>query len=234
MVKQVADMALPSLKIVITGEGRVAGGAKEILDAMGVKGVTPDEFINKNHDHAIYCQLGVLDYNQHKDGKQTEEAHFFKNPKEYQTAFTPFLDVSDIFVSCHFWDPRAPKLFTKEELRGNDCKLQVIADISCDIDGSVPTTLEASTIEEPFYGYNKKTGDKGAPFDEDSITIMAVDNLPCELPRDSSEGFGSDLVKDVLPHLLGDDTDGIIVNSSITKDGELTKKYSYLRDYASA
>jgi len=143
-------------------------------------------------------------------------------------------EVSDVFVSCHFWDPMAPKLFTKEEISGDEFKIRVIADISCDIDGSVPTTLEASTIEDPFYGYVRKTGEKGKAFDEGNITIMAVDNLPCELPRDSSEGFGNDLVKDVLPHLLGDDADGIIANSSITKDGALTEKFKYLSDYASS
>ena len=96
----------------------------------------------------------------------------------------------------------------------------------------MPTTLQASTIEDPFYGYNRETGEQGLSFDEGNITIMAVDNLPCELPRNSSKGFGDDLVKQVLPHLLGDDKDGIIANSSITKDGELTEKYSYLSDYA--
>ena len=234
MVKQAENIHLPNLKIVITGEGRVAGGAKETLDAMGVKQVAPDAYINENFDHAVYCQLGVLDYNRHKDGIAKDEAHFFEHPEEYKTGFTPYLSVSDIFVSCHFWDPMAPKLFTKEEVSGDKFKIQVIADISCDIGGSVPTTLEASTIDEPFYGFNRETGEKGAAFDEGNITIMAVDNLPCELPRDSSEGFGNDLVKDVLPHLLGDDADGIIANSSITKDGALTEQYTYLKDYASS
>ena len=230
MEKQVDGLELPAVKIVLTGEGRVAGGAVETLEAMGVKRVRPHEYLSQSYDHAVYCQLGVLDYNHHKDGISTEESHFFAHPEEYQTAFTPYLHASDIFVSCHFWDPRAPRLFTHEE--GKDCKLQVIADISCDIGGSIPTTLEASTIVDPFYGYNRETGEKGAPFDEDNITIMAVDNLPCELPRDSSKGFGNDLVRDVLPHLLGDDIEEIIANSSITRGGKLTKKYNYLSDYA--
>jgi len=234
MLKQAENIRLPNLKIVITGEGRVAGGAKETLEAMGVIQVTADSYVNESFDHAVYCQLGVLDYNHHKENRETDEAHFFGHPEQYKTGFTPYLSVSDVFVSCHFWDPMAPKLFTKEEISGDEFKIRVIADISCDIDGSVPTTLEASTIEDPFYGYVRKTGEKGKAFDEGNITIMAVDNLPCELPRDSSEGFGNDLVKDVLPHLLGDDADGIIANSSITKDGALTEKFKYLSDYASS
>ena len=229
---QLKGLALGSIKIAITGMGRVAGGAMETLDAMGVKKVEPNAYVNDTFDHPVYCQLGVVDYNAHKEGLQLPREHFFENPEEYNTAFHPYLMASDVFVSCHFWDPRAPRLFSKEEVREEGCKLQVIADISCDIGGSVPTTLQASTIENPFYGYNRGSGELGGAFEEGNITIMAVDNLPCELPRDSSRGFGNDLIKDVLPHLLGEDAEGIIANSSITRDGVLTEKFKYLSDYA--
>jgi len=197
-----------------------------------VKQVSPDAYINDNFDHAVYCQLGVLDYNHHKDGIATDEAHFLGHPEEYKTGFTPYLSVSDIFVSCHFWDPKAPKLFTKEEVSGGEFKIQVIADISCDIDGSVPTTLQASTIEEPFYGFNRTTGEKGAAFDEGNITIMAVDNLPCELPRDASKGFGREMLDHVIPLLIEGDKDGVLDGARETGlDGELCEQYRYLEEY---
>jgi len=140
--------------------------------------------------------------------------------------------VSDIFVSCHFWDPVAPKLFAAEDARSPFFKIEVIADISCDIGGSVPTTLDASTIADPFYGYNKETGEKGEAFDDGNITITAIDNLPCEMPRDSSAGFADDLSNNVLPHLFGDDSDNIIGRASITKGGKLTEQFKYLSEYA--
>ena len=230
---QLAAVHLPPVKIVLTGEGRVAGGAKETLAALNVEYVGTEEFLHQEFDHAVYTQLGVLDYNTRSDGKENSEEDFFKNGDEYETAFIPYTKVSDIFVSCHFWDPVAPKLFTAEDTKSPFFKIEVIADISCDIGGSIPTTLDASTIADPFYGYNKETGERGEAFDDGNITITAIDNLPCEMPRDSSEGFADDLSNNVLPHLFGDDSDNIIGRASITKGGELTKQYKYLSEYAS-
>ena len=229
---QLKELSLPHIKIVLTGEGRVGGGAKETLDVLGVEQVGPMEFLSQDYDHAVYTQLGVLDYNKRIDGMQKDEQDFFKNGGEYETAFIPFTKVSDVFISCHFWDPAAPKLFTPEDTQDPFFKIEVISDISCDIDGSVPTTLDASSIADPFFGYVKATGEKGEPFAEENITIMAVDNLPCELPRDSSEGFADDLSNDVIPFLLGADSNKVIERASITKDGELTKRFAYLADFA--
>ena len=224
-------LKLPPVKIVLTGEGRVAGGANETLETLGVEQVNPSEFLNETYDHAVYTQLGVLDYNKREDGKLLDEKDFFKNGGGYETAFIPFTRVSDIFISCHFWDPSAPKLFDHDDTRDPFFKIEVIADISCDIEGSIPTTLEASSIADPFYGYNKETGEKGDAFADENITIMAVDNLPCELPRDSSKGFSDDLVTNVLPSLFGKDSSSIIERASITKEGELTRNFRYLSDY---
>jgi hypothetical protein len=193
--------------------------------------VSKEDYLNDDFDHAVYCQLGVMDYNYANDGESHEEKHFFENPTEYRSAFLPYTSVSDIFIACHFWDPMAPRLFEKTDVANGDFKIEVIADISCDIDGSVPTTLEVSTIADPVYGYSRENGEKTAPYDESSITIMAVDNLPCELPRDSSEGYGNDLVKDVIPYLLGDDNEGVIERATIAKDGELGKDFKHLSDY---
>jgi hypothetical protein len=230
---QLVDLPLPPIKIILTGEGRVAGGATETLAALNVECVGTEEFLHEQFDHTVCTQLGVLDYNTRSDGKESSEEHFFKKASEYETAFVPYTKVGDIFVSCHFWDPTAPKLFCLEDVHNPFFKIEVISDISCDIDGSIPTTLEATTIADPFYGYNKASGSKGAAFDDENITITSIDNLPCELPRDSSEGFASDLCDHVLPRLLGKDPDDIIGRASITKDGKLTGEYSYLSEYAS-
>mgnify|MGYP001249284165 CR=1 FL=1 len=128
-----------------------------------------------------------------------------------------------------YWDPQAPRLFRKEDLNP-EFSVQVIADITCDIEGSIPTTVAPTTIEDPFYGYNRRSHQKDEPFQEDSITVMAVDNLPCELPKDASVDFGKDLIKHVIPYLLNDD--GRIENGTITtKTGVLNKPFSYLKDY---
>ena len=230
---QLNVLNLPPIKIVLTGEGRVGGGAKETLNALGIEEVGTEEFLNVAYDHPVYVQLGVLDYNKRINGPEKDEEHFFKNGGEYETAFIPYANVSDIFISCHFWDPVAPRLFTPEDILSPFFKIEVIADISCDIGGSVPTTLDASSIADPFLGYNKASGEKGDAFSEENITIMSIDNLPCELPRDSSEGFADDLANDVLPYVLGQDLDKRIERASITKDGKLTKAYQYLAEYAS-
>ena len=146
--------------------------------------------------------------------------------------FYPYTKVTDMLITCHYWHPQAPALFTKEDMRKPDFRVSVIADVTCDIDGSVPSTLRSSTIEEPFYGYNPVTEKLDEPFIKDTITVMAVDNLPCELPRDASEDFGKSLVERVFPALLGHkDPTGMIERATITKDGHLTSRFNYLADW---
>ena len=147
-------------------------------------------------------------------------------------SFVPYTKVTDLFISAHFWDPRSPKLFTKDDMKANDFHVSVIADITCDIDGSVPTTIRSSTITQPFYGYNILKDTEDLAFSKDTICIMAVDNLPCELSRDASDDFGKDLTERVLPHLIGADEFDIIGRASICIDGKLTKGFDYLSDYA--
>ena len=231
MEEQLREIDLANIKIVLTGEGRVAGGAKETLDVLNIRKVTPKEYLNGQFDEPVFCQLGVTEYNESLDGKSKDESDFFAHPENYKSAFLPYTKVSDMLLSCHFWDPKAPVLFTKEDMRDSDFKISVIADISCDINGSVPTTLRASTIDEPFYGYNTITGEVDAPYGKRTVTVMAVDNLPNELPRDASEGFGKELIEEVFPSLFGEDTEGIIERGTITRGGELTENFKYLANY---
>ncbi len=228
---EVDKIKLPPIKILITGGGRVSHGAMEILDHLKVKKVTHYEFLYKTYKEAVYCQLDPWNYVARKDDEVFDMKHFFKHPYEYKSTFYPYTKTTDILIACHYWDNRSPVFMTKEDMRANDFKLTVISDISCDIPGPIPSTLRSSTIDEPFYGYNLFTEKEGAPFHKDNITVMAIDNLPGEAPRNASIDFGKDLIKKVLPSLFGQDTDAIIERATIVKKGKITPLYGYLQNF---
>lgn len=219
------------LKIVITGGGRVAKGAEETLSAAGFRKVSPEEFLNQEYNEPIYTQLEPWDYVKRLDGQKFELLHFFNFPEAYQTIFFPYTRVADIYIPCHFWDPRSPLFMTKQDLKEKDFKIKVIADVSCDINGPVPSTIRSSSIADPVYGYNPLSESEGDPYTSGNITVMAVDNLPGELPRDASEDFGNNLIQEVIPYLLGAKQGRIIERASITKNGGLTNYFTYLEDY---
>ena len=222
---------LPSIKIVVTGGGRVAKGALEVLYGMNIKKITPEHFCSKEYSEPVFTQLNSRDYNKPKNGGEFSRTDFYNNGENYHSEFGKFAENADILISAGFWDPSAPKLFTIEEMNRKNFGIKVIADITCDIDGSVPTTIRSTTIQDPLFGYDKLSGKEVGAFDEGAITIMAVDNLPCELPRDASANFGKDLMGRVLPHLIGSDADKIIERATIAKGGKLMPDFEYLRDY---
>ncbi len=223
---------LPNIKIALTGGGRVANGVIETLSALRIRKVTSEEFLMGNFREPVYCQLNPRDYVEKIDDHNFDLHDFFKHPEHFQSTFKPYTKAADIFISAHYWDPKAPKMFELDDMKAQDFKISVIADITCDIDGSVPTTIRASSISNPFYGYNIKEDKEDLPFNKDTVCIMAVDNLPCELPRDASDDFGKDLMERVLPSIIGEDTDGIIERASLCKEGALTGPFEYLKDYA--
>ncbi len=223
---------LPNVKILVTGGGRVANGALEILGALKIRKVTAYEFLNCSFREPVYCQLHSKDYHRPKEGNAWNEAEFYQYPERYESAFNVFAAVCDLLITCHFWNPKAPRLFTEEDMKTDDFRISVIADVTCDINGSVPSTLRSSTIEEPFYGYNPQTKCEDEAFNKDTITVMAVDNLPCELPRDSSEDFGKALLERVFPKIFGFDKELVIQRATICKEGKLTPGYEYLKNYA--
>jgi hypothetical protein len=182
----------------------------------------------------VYVQLHSQDYYEAKDHSPFSAYDFHHHPGNYRCTFSDsnsFASVSDMLIHCTYWDPRADILFTKARMRDPDFRISVIADVTCDLDGSIPSTTKASTIDDKFYGYNPMTEEITGSFAKDSITVMAVDNLPCELPRDASDGFGKHLFERVLPALFGEDKDGLIERASIAKAGALTKRFEYLKDY---
>ncbi len=233
LFSEVQKISLPSLKIVVTGGGRVSHGVMEVLDRMKVKKVSVQEYLtNENVEEAVYVQLEPGDYNTKNGGSIFDLHDFFAHPEMYESTFKPYCSTTDLLVSAAYWDPKAPVLFTAEDMQGDDFRIKVIADITCDIEGSIPSTKKASTIDDPVYDYNPITGELEAPFSsEKNISVMAVDNLPCELPKDASVGFGEGIIEKVIPSLLGDDKDGVIARATIAKNGKLTERFSYLQDY---
>ncbi len=228
MEAQLVKVDMPNIKIALTGRGRVAGGAIEILEKLNIKKVSPQDFLNKEFDEPVYTQLSVTDYNKRKEGEGSM-SDFFKNPTMYEGNFGRFTKVADMYIACHYWDHHAPFILTKEALQASDNKLQVVADISCDIDAPVACTIRPSTIEDPIYGYDPKTGKEVDP--KEGITVMAVDNLPCELPRDASWDFGSEFIQKVLPAFQNNDLDGILQRATIAKNGSVTERFAYLREW---
>lgn len=221
-------------KIVITGGGRVAMGAMETMRQLNIREVNHEEFLTKEFDEAVFCRLDPELYVRHVGNNNGfDYQHFFTHPDEYENIFTPYTKVADIYIACHFWDPKSPSLITREDMLAPDFKISVIADVSCDVDGPIASTIRASTIADPFYDYNPQTGDEEPAFSRiGNVTVMAVDNLPGELPRNASVDFGQGLLDNVFPHLFGHDDLDIIKRATIIEEGKLTGKFAYLADYA--
>jgi saccharopine dehydrogenase (NAD+, L-lysine-forming) len=232
MEDELKRVKLPNIKIALTGGGRVANGSIETLSALRIRKVTPEEYLMTSFREPVYCQLNPRDYVERPEDHNFDLNDFFGHPEHFVSRFVPYTKETDLYISAHFWDPRSPKMFTIEDMKAPDFHISVIADITCDINGSVPTTIRASTIQQPFYGYNPHTDKEDVPFNKDTVCIMAVDNLPCELPRDASDDFGKDLMERVLPNLFQEDPDHIIERASICKDGQLCRGFEYLKDYA--
>jgi len=231
LIQELKKIKLPNIKIVLSGKGRVSNGAKEMLDGMGLKEVNVNDYLNEEFDQPVYCQIDVLDYNYRIDETVHDMFDFFAHPEAYASNFYRFSKVSDLYIAGHFYGSGAPYLFTRDDAKKEDFKIQVVADISCDIDGPVASTLRASTIAEPVYGYDPETETEVDFLDPNAIAVMAVDNLPNELPRDASQGFSENFVTHVIPAFFNEDRDGILERARMTQNGKLTPRYDYLQSY---
>lgn len=229
--EELKSLKTGNVRIVMTGGGRVAGGAMEILQAAGMKKVTPEDFLEKNFNVPVYTQLDPWHYTRPKDNGDFSFEHFVKHPEEFENNIHRYVFRCDIFIACHFWDPKAPVMLSLEMMQDPGFPVKVIADISCDINGPIVSTIRASTIAEPFYGYDPQHGAETKPFESGSVTVMAVDNLPGELPRDASEDFGNALIKNVIPALLGIEDKDMIARATIAENGKLSERYVYLKDF---
>ena len=224
------SLSIPNMKILLTGKGRVGSGTKEVLDFLKIRQVSAHDFINETFNESVYVNIDVLDYN-YSDSIENTVSNFYNYPEKFRSTFSKFLSVSDIYFAGHYHNPKAPKLITLDDIKNPDFNVQVIADISCDIDGPIASTIRPSTIENPTYGFHKEKLVECDFLDENALAVMAVDNLPCELPRDSSEMFGEMFLKYVIPSFFNNDQENILKNSKITSEGSLTDRFSYLSDY---
>lgn len=233
LMEQARTVRLPSVKIALTGDGRVAGGSEEMLGAFGIQKVTVDQFLKQGRpDRPVYVQLDPSKYNLLKSGAEFDLADFFEHPDAYESNFGRFCSETDLLIMAAYWDPRAPVLFTPGIMRDPDFGIRVIADITCDIHGSVPSSIRATTFENPYYDYDPFTEKEEEAFSNpQNVTVMTIDNLPCGLPKEASEDFGHNLMKYIIPLLLGDDHDEIIKRATITESGKLTRRFEYLDEW---
>ncbi len=224
-------LKLPNIKIAVTGSGRVAHGILEIMNLMGVIEVEKEDYCQREYEYPVYVQLKGSDLYRHKITKDYNRNHFHQQPQEYECIFKHYLPHTDILMNGVYWDKNVPRLFEKDDISDNDFRIQVIADVTDDTFGSVPINLGDQPIEDPVYGVDKSSGEKTAPYLVTSIDVMAVGNLPNELPRDASKYFGQQLIKFILPDLLQGGS-RVIEKATIVKRGKLTEEYNYLHDYA--
>ncbi|MGB0179839.1 MAG: NAD(P)-dependent oxidoreductase [Flavobacteriales bacterium] len=233
MVSHAKAIDLPShMKIVLTGGGRVGMGAHELLTSLGLREVHADAFLKEDFNEAVFTRLDVDQYNARTDGQPFDMEGFMADATGYKSTFMPYAEVADMYIAGHYWAEGSPFLFTREDMKAASWNVKVVADVSCDIDGPVACTLRPSTIADPLYGYNPTTESECAMDDPSGVTVMAVDNLPCELPRDASHGFGKEMMAHVIPLLVGGDRDNMLTNATeTTLEGALTAKFAYLQDY---
>jgi saccharopine dehydrogenase (NAD+, L-lysine forming) len=223
-------LKLPNIKIAVTGSGRVAHGITEIMNLMGVIEVEKEDYLAREFSYPVYVQLKSADLYKHKNDGSYSRTHFHLHPGEYKCDFSGYTTTTDILMNGIYWDKQAPRLFEKKDIAKKDFRIQTIADITDDMYGSIPINLGDQSIDDPVYGADKITAKKTAPYLPDSIDIMAVGNLPNELPRDASRYFGEQLIKYILPDLLGDES-VTIEKATIVKQGAITEAYNYLQDY---
>ncbi len=231
LIAKLKRQTLPPIKIVLTGFGKVGMGAKEVLDGVRIKQVSIQNFLTKNYSEAVYTHIDVLDYYKRIDGQPAVKEDLYNNPGLFATDFERFANCADILITGHFYGTGAPNILTHNMLKSNNCKLKVVADISCDVNGPIACTLRASTIADPIYGYNPITNTEINYTHPAAIVVMAVDNLPCELPKDASQGFGQSFMQHVIPAFFNNDKDGILARAKVTENGKLTERFSYLQDF---
>lgn len=231
MEEELKKVQLPPIKIVVTGTGRVGKGVLEVLENINLRQVSPHDLIHYYYDEAVFAVLDNDDYNRRKTDGGYEQREFYTEPHKYESHFLKYAEVSDMLIAAAYWDNRAPELFTRKDIDSEDFSISVIADITCDIEGSIPTTLKPATIADPVYDVDRETFEIIDAFGkQNSISVMAIDNLPTELPRDASEEFGSQLSEHFIPELLKEESK-ILDRATITKEGDLTIEFIYLKDF---
>ena len=226
--KLISKHNFKKIKILLTGSGRASKGAIEMLKHANIRQVSLNDYLKKKYNESIFCNISAKKHIERKDNKISSYQDFILNPHEYNYKVKNYLFDTDVFITCHYWDPKYPKLFSPKQI--NKFKnLKVIGDVTCDINGSVPTTIRSTSITKPYYSIDPNSmkeielGNKG-------VAVMAVDNLPSELPKEASEEFGSSVVSEILPYLIHKD-DGRINRATTASNGKFCSKFTYLNDF---
>jgi len=226
--KLISKQNFNKIKILLTGSGRASKGAIEMLKYANIKQISINDYLKKKYNEATFCNISAKKHVERKDGEVSSYQDFILNPQEYKSKVKNYLLDTDILIACHYWDPKFPKLFKPKEI--NEFKnLKIIGDVTCDINGSVPTTIRSTTIEKPDYSIDINSM-KEVELNNKSIAVMAVDNLPSELPKDASEEFGDSIITEILPYLINKD-DGRISRGTTASNGEFFSKFNYLNDF---
>jgi alanine dehydrogenase len=222
-------LKVPNIKVAITGSGRVAHGVLEVMNLMGITEVEPDEYLERTFSYPVYVQLKGADLFTHKELKTYKREHFHQYPGQYRSRFLPYTKCTDILMNGVYWTENVPRLFESSDV-DESFAIQTIADISDDEHGSVPINLGDQSIENPVYGVDKSTLQKTAAYLPGSIDIMAVGNLPNELPRDASQYFGEQLIKYVLDDLVKGNS-ALIERATMVNKGVITANFAYMKSY---
>ena len=231
MEGEMRKIKLSNEKIIVTGNGRAGNGILEIIQKSNIREVSKSEFLNKTFEEVVFVHLNTMDYNVRIDGSKSNKYEFYKQPELYCSSFMDYTNQADIFIAGHYYSSGSPYLFTREDAKHSDFNIKVVADVSCDIGGPVASTIRPSKIVDPIYGYNPISETEDSFLQEGNIAVMAIDNLPCELPKDASEDFGNEMLEKILPSLIMSDDEQIIENATICKNGDLTPNFEYLRNY---
>mgnify|MGYP001183073681 FL=1 len=231
MERELQKLNLSNEKIILTGNGRVGQGALETLRKAKIREVSKEEFVNETFEETVFVHLNTMDYNIRIDGTAFNKFEFYNQPEFYISCFMDYAKHADIFIAGHYYSEGSPYLITKEDVKKSTFKIITVADISCDINGPIACNIRSSEIKNPIYGYNPITEKEDNFTKEGVIAVMAVDNLPSELPKEASEDFGKNLLENIFPLLIHEDTDGIIENAIICQNGNLMPDFEYLTEY---
>lgn len=239
-IKQLLDslksIELPKVKVLVTGAGRVSQGAQYVLNEIGANKIDENEYLSIDNVNALtYCVADVNRLVKRKDGKDFTWSDFSKNASEYESDFIKFAKKTDVLISAHFWAPDAPVYLGEEDLRREDLRIKMIGDVTCDIKGSIKSTVRSSTHDKPYFDYNPFTEKEEEAFSSDrNITVMAVDTCPNALALDASEYFGDMLTEHVFKPMLKNSSEEnpVVEGATIIRNGKLTSNYSYLENFA--
>lgn len=233
LIQTYFGLKLPNVKVAVTGSGRVASGILEILNLLDVIEAEPEEYLKREFSYPVFVHLYGSNLYERIDNKPYSRIHFHQFPQKYKSKFLPYAFKTDILMNGTYWEKGIPPLFNWEDIVNPNFRIKTIADISNDFQGGVPCNIGNSWIEDPVYGVDPHTRERTTPYQSHAIDVMAISNLPNELPREASAFFGDQLIKYIIDELIIEHSP-ILERATIVKNGQLTPRFQYLADYASS